>query len=124
VGGKNFGQGSSREHAPTIIKLAGVSAVIAKSVARIFFRNCINVGLPAVIVDTDKIEDGDELELDLTAGTLQNVTKNETILSPPLPQAMANILSDGGLVEHILKHGDLKLVKTNPSEKCSHEYAK
>jgi 3-isopropylmalate/(R)-2-methylmalate dehydratase small subunit len=109
VGGKNFGQGSSREHAPTIIKLAGVSAVVAKSIARIFFRNCINVGLPAVIVDTDKIEDGDELEMDLTAGTLQNVTKNETHTFPPLPQAMANILSDGGLVEHIQKHGDLKL---------------
>jgi 3-isopropylmalate/(R)-2-methylmalate dehydratase small subunit len=67
------------------------------------------VGLPAVIVDTDKIEDGDELELDLTAGTLQNVTKNKTYTFPPLPQAMANILSDGGLVEHIQKHGDLKL---------------
>jgi len=109
VGGKNFGQGSSREHAPAIIKLAGVNAVVAKSVARIFFRNCINVGLPAVIVDTDKIDDGDELELDLISGTLQNVTKNETHTFPPLPQAMANILSDGGLVEHIKKHGDLKL---------------
>src|SRR5512136_95101 len=109
VGGRNFGQGSSREHAPTIIKMAGVSAVVAKSIARIFFRNCINVGLPAVIVDTDKIDDGDELEMDLTAGTLHNVTKNETHTFPPLPQAMANILSDGGLVEHIQKHGDLKL---------------
>src|SRR5512137_1953805 len=83
VGGRNFGLGSSREHAPTIIKLAGVSAVIAKSFARIFFRNCINVGLPAVIIDTDKIDDGDELEMDLTAGTLHNVTKNETHTFPP-----------------------------------------
>ena len=109
VGGKNFGQGSSREHAPTIIKLAGASAVVAKSFARIFFRNCINVGLPAVIVDTDTIEDGDELELDLIAGTLKNITKNGTYSFPPLPKAMAHILSDGGLVEHIKRHGDLKL---------------
>src|SRR3990172_340747 len=65
VAGKNFGQGSSREHAAAIIKLAGVSAVIAKSFARIFFRNCINVGLPVVIADTDGIDEGDELEVDL-----------------------------------------------------------
>ena len=109
VGGRNFGQGSSREHAPTIIKLAGVSAVIAKSFARIFFRNCINVGLPAIILDTDKINEGDELELDLLTGELLNVTKNETYEFPPLPKAMANILKDGGLVAHIQKHGDFKL---------------
>ncbi len=108
IGGKNFGQGSSREHAPTIIKLRGISAVVAKSFARIFFRNCINIGLPAVIIDTDKIEDGDELELDLTAGTLHNLTRNEIHPFPPLPRAMANILTDGGLVEHIRKHGDFK----------------
>ena len=109
VGGKNFGQGSSREHAPTIIKLAGVSAVIAKSFARIFFRNCINVGLPAIILDTDKIDEGDEIELDLLGGKLVNLTKKETYTFPPLPKAMANIMKDGGLVEHIKKHGDLKL---------------
>ena len=109
VGGSNFGQGSSREHAPTIIKIAGVSAVVAKSFARIFFRNCINVGLPAVMLDTDKIDDGDELELDLTAGELRNATKNETYCFPPLPHAMSNILADGGLVEHIQKHGNLNL---------------
>jgi 3-isopropylmalate/(R)-2-methylmalate dehydratase small subunit len=74
------------------------------------------VGLPAVILDTDKIEDGDELELDLTAGTLQNVTRNETHTFPPLPKVMANILSDGGLVEHIKKHGDLKLDSPNQPE--------
>ncbi len=109
VGGKNFGQGSSREHAPTIIKLAGVSAVLAKSFARIFFRNCINVGLPAVIIDTDRIDEGDELELDLVGGRLINLTKNQAVTFPPLPKAMANILRDGGLVEHIKKHGDFKL---------------
>lgn len=109
VGGSNFGQGSSREHAPTIIKIAGVSAVIAKSFARIFFRNCINVGLPVLMLDTDRIDEQDDLELDLTGGTLLNLTKNETYIFPPLPKAMANILADGGLVEHIQKHGELKL---------------
>ncbi len=109
VGGKNFGQGSSREHAPTIIKMAGVSAVIAKSFPRIFFRNCINVGLPALIIDTDKIDEGDELELDLLGGKLANLSKGATYTFPALPKAMANILADGGLVEHIKKHGDFKL---------------
>jgi len=109
VGGRNFGQGSSREHAPTVIKIAGVSAVIAKSFARIFFRNCINVGLPAFIFDTDRIDEGDELEMDLSTGQVLNLTKKETYTFPPLPPAMKNILSDGGLVEHIQKHGDFKL---------------
>jgi len=109
IGGGNFGQGSSREHAPTIIKLAGVSAIIAKSFARIFFRNCINVGLPAIILDTDAIDEGDELELDLLGGKLRNLTKGETCDFAPLPKAMANILADGGLAAHITKHGDFKL---------------
>ncbi len=109
IGGRNFGQGSSREHAPTIIKMAGVSAVIAKSFARIFFRNCINVGLPALILDTDGINEGDRLELALLTGELKNLTRNETYTFPPLPPLMANILSDGGLVEHIKKHKDFKL---------------
>ncbi len=109
VGGRNFGQGSSREHAPTVIKLSGVSAVIAKSFARIFFRNCINVGLPAIILDTDGIDEGDELELDLMAGTLSDLTKGKSYSFPPLPTVMGNILKDGGLVEHIKKHGDFKI---------------
>jgi 3-isopropylmalate/(R)-2-methylmalate dehydratase small subunit len=104
VGGRNFGQGSSREHAPTIIKLAGVSAVIAKSFARIFFRNCINVGLPAIILDTDPIEEGDVLDVDLAAGQIVDRTKGLTFSISPLPPAMAAILQDGGLVEHITKH--------------------
>src|SRR5512137_1529337 len=74
VGGNNFGLGSSREHAPLVIKMAGVSAILAKSVARIFFRNAINLGLPVLICDTDKINEGDELEIDLTAGTVKNKT--------------------------------------------------
>jgi len=109
VGGHNFGQGSSREHAPTIIKLAGVSAVVAKGFARIFFRNCINVGLPAIVLDTDPIEEGDELEAVLAEGRLINHTQRTEYEFPPLPPLMNRILRDGGLVAHITKHGDFKL---------------
>lgn len=105
VGGRNFGQGSSREHAPTIIKMAGVSAVLAKSVARIFYRNSINVGLPVIIMDTDQIAEGDQLEVDLAEGVVLNKTKGAKYSIPPLPLTMRKILSDGGLVEHIKKHG-------------------
>lgn len=105
VAGKNFGLGSSREHAPMIIKLAGVEAVIAKSFARIFYRNAINVGLPVVICDTDKIDEGDELEINLERGTLKNITRGIELKFPALPKAMTTILNDGGLVAHIRKHG-------------------
>ncbi|OQX92156.1 MAG: 3-isopropylmalate dehydratase [candidate division Zixibacteria bacterium 4484_95] len=109
VGGKNFGLGSSREHAPTIIKLAGVGAVLAKSFARIFFRNAINVGLPVLICDTDRICDGDELEVDLEAGLIKDKTNDIELSFTPLPKTMVTILEDGGLVAHIQKHGDFKL---------------
>jgi 3-isopropylmalate/(R)-2-methylmalate dehydratase small subunit len=109
VGGNNFGLGSSREHAPTIIKVAGVSAVLAKSFARIFFRNAINVGLPALICDTDKIEQGDDLDVDLASGKIDNRTKGTVIEFTPLPAVMVKILQDGGLAEHVRKHGDLEL---------------
>jgi len=74
VGGKNFGLGSSREHAPAIIQIAGVNAVLAKSFARIFFRNAINLGLPVLICDTDGIDEGDELEVDLSSGKIRDIT--------------------------------------------------
>jgi 3-isopropylmalate/(R)-2-methylmalate dehydratase small subunit len=109
VGGMNFGIGSSREQAPTIIKLAGLSAVLAKSFARIFFRNSINVGLPLIICDTDRIEEGDELEIDLGAGVVHNKSRNVEIPFSPLPAVMVNILNDGGLFQHIKKHGDFQL---------------
>lgn len=109
VGGRNFGLGSSREHAPTIIKLAGVSCVLAKSFARIFFRNAINIGLPAIECDTDKIAAGDELEIDLEKGLIRNISKKIDLKFAPLPKAMTRILQDGGLVEHIQKHGDFKI---------------
>lgn len=109
VAGNNFGLGSSREHAPTIIKLAGVSAVLARSFARIFYRNAINVGLPLLECDTTSIEEGDELEVDLTTGVIEDGTKGIQLTAHPLPKAMINILNDGGLVAHIQKHGDFKL---------------
>ncbi len=109
VAGRNFGLGSSREHAPRIIKLAGVNAVLAQSFARIFFRNSINVGLPVLEIDTSRIDQGDELEVDLEAGTVRNVTKEETLVFAPLPPVMVKILGDGGLVEHFKKYGDFNL---------------
>ena len=109
VAGKNFGLGSSREHAPAILKLAGVSAILAKSVARIFFRNAINVGLPVLICDTDKINDGHELEIDLASGTIVNLTNGAKLTSGAIPDVMLQILSEGGLVPYIKKHGDLKI---------------
>lgn len=107
VGGTNFGLGSSREHAPTIIKLAGVSAVLAKSFARIFFRNAINVGLPVLICDTDQIAAGDRLQIDLGTGTIHNLTQGRILQAPPLPDVMIRLLADGGLAAHVAKHGDL-----------------
>jgi 3-isopropylmalate/(R)-2-methylmalate dehydratase small subunit len=109
VGGKNFGLGSSREHAPTIIKLAGVRGVIAKSFARIFYRNAINVGLPVLETNTEGIETGDQIEVDLENGTVTNVTKKKTLKFEPLPPVMIKILMDGGLVGHISKHGDFQV---------------
>jgi len=109
VGGRNFGLGSSREHAPKIIKVAGANGVIAKSFARIFYRNAINVGLPVLECDTDGIETGDEIAVDLEKGTVTNVTKGETLKFEPLPPVMIRILTDGGLVPHIAKHGDFQV---------------
>jgi len=109
VAGKNFGLGSSREHAPAILKLAGVSAILAKSVARIFFRNAINVGLPVLICDTDKINDGDELEIDLASGTIVDLTNRAKLTSGKIPDVMLKILAEGGLVPYIKKYEDFKV---------------
>ncbi|MGD0781024.1 MAG: 3-isopropylmalate dehydratase small subunit [Dehalococcoidales bacterium] len=107
VAGNNFGLGSSREHAPLVIKMAGVSAILAKSVARIFFRNAINLGLPVLICDTDKINDGDTLEIDLTAGTVKDKTNGNTLTFGKIPEVMLKILNEGGLIPYIQKHGDI-----------------
>jgi 3-isopropylmalate/(R)-2-methylmalate dehydratase small subunit len=109
VAGKNFGCGSSREQAPMAIKYSGIAAVLAKSFARIFYRNCYNLGLPAIECDTEAIGEGDELEVDLNAGVLNNKTTGKQIKIAPLPPTMQTLLADGGLVEHFKKHGGFKI---------------
>jgi len=109
VAGNNFGLGSSREHAPLVIKMAGVSAILAKSVARIFFRNAINLGLPVLICDTALIDDGDELEVDLAAGTVNDITNGNRLTFSKIPEVMLHILDEGGLIPYIQKYGDFKL---------------
>jgi 3-isopropylmalate/(R)-2-methylmalate dehydratase small subunit len=109
VAGENLGAGSSREQAPLVLKAAGIGAVVARSFARIFYRNCINVGLPVVEVDTSGIEEGDELQVDIAAGVVKNITKGVTLEARPLPPVMMKILSDGGLAEHLKKHGGFAL---------------
>jgi 3-isopropylmalate/(R)-2-methylmalate dehydratase small subunit len=109
VGGSNFGLGSSREHAPLVIKMAGVKAILAKSAARIFFRNAINLGLPVLICDTDKIKDGDELEIDLTAGTVKDKTNGAVLTTGKIPDVMLKILDQGGLIDYVKKYGNINL---------------
>jgi 3-isopropylmalate/(R)-2-methylmalate dehydratase small subunit len=109
VAGDNFGLGSSREHAPLVIKMAGVRAILAKSVARIFFRNAINLGLPVLICNTDKIKDGDELEIDLKAGTIKDITNGNRLTFGKIPEIMLRILDEGGLIPYIQKYGDFRL---------------
>ncbi len=109
VGGRNFGLGSSREHAPRIIKIAGVGAVLAQSFARIFFRNAVNVGLPVLQCDTSGIGEHDELDVDLVGGEVRDLTTGAVIPFVPLPPVMVTILNDGGLVAHFRKHGGFAL---------------
>ena len=109
VGGKNFGLGSAREHAPAVIKIAGVSAILAKSVARIFFRNAINQGMPVLICDTDQINNGDELEIDLENGIIFNLTNGKQLIFSKIPPVMLKILEGGGLLPYIKIHKSLKL---------------
>jgi 3-isopropylmalate/(R)-2-methylmalate dehydratase small subunit len=102
VADTNFGCGSSREHAPVAIKAAGVSCVIAKSFARIFFRNAIDIGLPLLecIEAVDGTEAGDTLEVDLATGEILNSTRNKTFVAEPYPDFMMGIINAGGLVEY------------------------
>jgi 3-isopropylmalate/(R)-2-methylmalate dehydratase small subunit len=104
AGGRNFGLGSSREHAPLIIKMAGIDAIVAPSFARIFYRNAINVGLAAIICPVDGIGEGDELEIGLNEGWLLDITTGERKLFAPLPPIMQSILNEGGLDHYIKKH--------------------
>ena len=98
----NFGCGSSREHAPLAIKAAGISCIIAKSFARIFFRNAINIGLPLLECDeaADKTEAGDLLEVELSTGKIKNLTNGMEFTAKPYPDFMAELISAGGLIEY------------------------
>jgi len=109
VGGSNFGLGSSREHAPLVIKMAGVSAILAKSAARIFFRNAINLGLPVLLCDTDSINDGDEVEVDLKSGAIRDITNGNQLSFSAIPEVMLRILDEGGLLAYIQRYGGFKL---------------
>lgn len=109
VAGENFGMGSSREQAPLAIKAAGINAVIAKSFARIFFRNAINVGLPLVEVNTSKISEGDLIEADLDQGMLIVKDKGLKLKISPYPKVMQDILEEGGMIRYFAKYKDLKI---------------
>ncbi len=98
VAGQNFGCGSSREHAPLAIKTAGVSCVIAKSFARIFYRNAINIGLPIIVCDGE-FNNGDDLEVDLTSGSIVNHTTGQSYTFPPFPEFLQKIIEAGGLMK-------------------------
>ncbi len=105
VGGLNFGCGSSREHAPLAIKTSGISCVIAKTFARIFYRNAINIGLPILECEaaSDAINDGDEVSIDFDTGVITNITRGETYNAEPFPEFIQNIISEGGLMASIGK---------------------
>lgn len=105
VAGKNFGCGSSREHAPISIKAAGISCVIAESFARIFYRNAINIGLPVLELKeaTALIREGDEILVDFQSGTIQNLTKQETYRFTPFPPFILEIFNAGGLVNYLME---------------------
>ncbi|MTK11075.1 MAG: 3-isopropylmalate dehydratase small subunit [Clostridiaceae bacterium] len=107
IGGKNFGCGSSREHAPIAIKAAGIKCVIAETFARIFYRNAINIGLPIVECDeaSKDIEERDEVNIDFKTGIITNITKNKTYKTEAFPEFMEKIIKSEGLINYIKMHG-------------------
>lgn len=102
VAGTNFGCGSSREHAPLAIKAAGISCVISRSFARIFYRNALNIGLPILECEeaVDKTQAGDMLEVELSTGEIRNVTRGLTFMAKPFPDFMLELIKAGGLIEY------------------------
>ena len=103
VAGKNFGCGSSREHAPVVLKVKGIKCIVADSFARIFYRNAINIGLPVLEIgaDVEKIEPGDEIDVDINKGEIKILNKNITIKTKPLPEFIQHIADCGGLINYI-----------------------
>ncbi|MFY9175965.1 MAG: 3-isopropylmalate dehydratase small subunit [Caldicoprobacterales bacterium] len=108
VAGKNFGCGSSREHAPAVIKAAGISCVIAETFARIFYRNAINIGLPIMECPeaAKDIENGDQVSVDIYTGVITNITKGKTYQGTPFPEFMQEIMKAGGLVNYVKEKGE------------------
>ena len=111
VAGKNFGCGSSREYAPKIIKAGGISAILSKTFARIFYRNAINLGLPLIECDTDQINEGDVLGVNLARGEIFNETRGCSIQANPMPEFMVTLLNEGGTASFIRKYGKFQLQK-------------
>ncbi|HEX9435109.1 MAG TPA: 3-isopropylmalate dehydratase, partial [Burkholderiales bacterium] len=104
VGGRNFGTGSSREQAPEALKHLGVSALIAESFAGLFYRNAINLGLPALVcAQAKRIRPGDELRIDFASGKISDLTSGATLSAEPLPAFLMQIVNDGGLLPHLEK---------------------
>lgn len=105
IAGENFGCGSSREHAPIAIKASGIKAVIAKSFARIFYRNAINIGLPVLICkDADKISEQDEIEIDFDKGEIRNLASKKVYTSTKLPNFILKIVEANGIINYLQKH--------------------
>lgn len=109
VAGENFGMGSSREQAPLVIKESGIVAVLAKSFARIFYRNSFNIGLALIEADTDRIGENDALDIDINSGVIRNFTQNTELKANPIPPFMQEILRAGGIVKYIKEHKGFKL---------------
>lgn len=107
VAGNNFGMGSSREQAPLVIKESGITAVLSKQFARIFYRNGFNIGLPLIETDTDRINEGDELVIDLDKGIIHNKTQNTELTIKPFPRFMQELLKEGGIINYYSKYGTL-----------------
>ncbi len=108
IAGNNFGMGSSREQAPLVIKESGIVAVVAKSFARIFFRNGFNIGLPLIEMDTDQISENDSLEIDLNKGMVKNLSTNKEFTIKPLPGFMQKLIEENGIVNYLKKHKEIK----------------
>jgi 3-isopropylmalate/(R)-2-methylmalate dehydratase small subunit len=110
MAGHNFGCGSSREHAPTSIQACGVQVVIARSFARIFYRNAVNIGLPVLVCEDAVLtsEDGQQIEVDLASGRIHNVSTGQTFQSEPLDPFVARIVEAGGIIEYIRREGTLR----------------
>ena len=104
VAGRNLGLGSSREHAPVVLKMAGIGGILAQSTARIFFRNAINQGLPVLLCQTDEISDGDRLQINLAGSTVLDLTSGATLTCSRMPPIMSAILREGGLIPYVRRH--------------------